>query len=215
MRPKIVIADDHILVATGLEEIIEQFNEYDVLYKVGNGQELQEKFKQARNIPDIVLLDISMPVMNGFETAAWLQQDHPDVKIIVLAGLPDDASLVKMIELGVAGFLSKTVHPSEFKEAIDSVVRTGNYTSKSMGNSLWQIIAKQNKLKAQLKGISDREKEFLLHVCTKMTYVEIAAKMFCSARTVHSYRDSLFQKLDMNTRMELAMYAVEHGLCKP
>jgi len=214
MRPTIVIADDHVLVSAGFEEIISGFNEYDILYTVENGQQLIEKFAQEKNIPNILLLDISMPVMDGFATAAWLKLNYPAVKVIILTTESDGQSLLKLVKLDVAGFLIKTIHPSELQRAIATIAETGSYFSQPVFKLLRETLAHQDKIADQIKILTEREKEVLSYACTEMTYKEMGEKMFCSVRTVESYRDSLFEKLDVRTRVGLAMYAVKNNFCK-
>jgi len=209
----VVIADDHVLIAKAIASIIDQYNDYEVLYEVENGSMLVEKFRHRKNIPDIVLLDISMPVMNGFETAAWLKQNHPEVKVMALTMQGDEQSLIKMIKSGSVGYLSKNVHPVELEKALDSIIKKGFYYPDWATGSLLHAIANDKEKNADVR-LTERETEFLKYTCTEFTYKEIGEKMFCSARTVESYRDTLFEKLGVKTRVGLALYAVKIGLCK-
>ncbi|HAO45868.1 MAG TPA: response regulator transcription factor [Ferruginibacter sp.] len=212
MPYSIAIVDDHLLIAKAIGSVIGQFPNYQVLYEVENGSELTERFRQKKNIPDIVLLDISMPVMDGFETAAWLKQHHPGVKILVLSMQGDDESLVKMIKAGAIGYLNKNVHPAELEKALDALIEKGfYYPDWATSRVLHALATSDNNDSVKL---SEREIEFLKYSCTEMTYKEIGEKMFCSARTVESYRDSLFEKLSVKTRVALALYAVKSGLHK-
>ena len=212
MACNIVIVDDHLLIAKAISSVINQFKVYNVLYEVENGKELTYKFKVEKNIPDIVLLDISMPVMDGFETAAWLKQNHPAVKIIVLTMQGDDASLVKMIRAGAISYLNKNVHPTELQKALDTVCEKGTYYPDWATSRILYALA--NNENEQTVKLTEREIEFLRYSCTEMTYNEIGEKMFCSGRTIESYRDSLFEKLSVKTRTALALYAVKIGLHK-
>jgi len=214
MPNTIVIVDDHLLIAKAITSIIEQFKNYGVLYESENGKELMEKFKQKKNIPDIVLLDISMPVMDGFETAAWLKQNHPQVKVMVLTMQGDDESLIKMIKAGAVGYLNKNVHPAELAKALDSIVEKGFYYPDWATSRVLHSLANPAEINESAVKMSDREIEFLKYTCTELTYKEIGEKMFCSARTVESYRDSLFEKLGVKTRVALALYTVKIGLYK-
>ncbi|MFN8306245.1 MAG: response regulator transcription factor [Ferruginibacter sp.] len=214
MVNSIVIVDDHLLIAKAISSIIEQFHNYEVLYEVENGQELQQKFRQKKNIPDIVLLDISMPIMDGFDTAAWIRKDHPEVKVMALTMQGDDASLIRMIKAGAIGYLNKNIHPSELVKALDAITTKGFYYPDWATSLLLHSLSNPaNSVEAGVK-ISERETEFLKYVCTELTYKEIGEKLFCSARTVESYRDSLFEKLGVKTRVALALYAVKTGLYK-
>ena len=212
MSCNIVIVDDHLLIAKAISSVIEQFKSYSVLYEVENGKELIDKFKLKKNIPDIVLLDISMPVMDGFETATWLKQYHPVVKVVVLTMQGDDASLVKMIKAGAISYLNKNVHPAELQKALNAVNEKGFYYPDWATSRILHALA--NNEDEYLVKLTEREIEFLRYSCTEMTYSEIGKKMFCSGRTIESYRDSLFEKLNVKTRTALALYAVKIGLHK-
>jgi len=213
MKFSIVVVDDHILIAKAISSIIEEFSQFNVIYEVENGLELTEKFKQKKNIPDIVLLDISMPVMDGFETANWLRNSYPSVKVMALTMQGDDDSLIKMIKCGAVGYLNKNVHPTELEKALLAISERGFYYPDWATSRVLYALSHEGVTSDSLK-ISEREKEFLKYACTELTYKEIAEKMFCSPRTVESYRDSLFEKLSVKTRVALALYAVKVGLHK-
>jgi DNA-binding NarL/FixJ family response regulator len=214
MKHSIVIADDHLLIAKALSGVIEHFNNYTVLYECENGQVITEKLKQKNNIPDIILLDIVMPVMDGFETARWLKQTHPQILVIALTMQHDDESLIKMIQCGAKGYLHKNAHPTELEKALDMVLQKGFYYPDWATSRVLSSIANANDKQPTDHLLTEREKEFMKHACTELTYKEIGEKMFCSVRTVEGYRDALFEKLDMKTRVALALYAVKIGLVK-
>lgn len=214
MKQTVVIVDDHLLIAKAIMSVIDEFDGYEVLYEADNGASMIEKFKVPKNIPDIVMLDISMPVMDGFETAKWLKLHHPAVKVIALTMQADDDSLIKMIRFGASGYLNKNIHPTELKKALDVISSRGMYYPDWATNKLLQALVKENREENNKIKITEREEEFLKYTCTELTYKEIGEKMFCSARTVESYRDSLFEKLGVKTRVALALYAVKAGLYK-
>jgi DNA-binding NarL/FixJ family response regulator len=209
----IVIVDDHTLIADALAAIINNFNKFNVIYQVSNGLLLQQKLEEKKNKPDIILLDISMPIMNGFETMEWLQQHHPDIKVLVLSMQNDDESVLKMIRLGANGYLLKNATPIELEKALNAITDIGYYYQDWAANTIFQNLQLSNKQAPEVK-ITDRELEFLKHCCTDLSYKEIAVLMFCSPRTVEGYRDALFEKLDIKSRIGLAMYAVKSGLVK-
>lgn len=216
MKYKVAITDDHLLIAKAISTIVEGFAGFEVLYEVENGKALQERFRSHKHTPDIVLLDISMPVMDGFATAAWLKLEHPEVLVMALSVQDDDESLVKMIKAGARGYLHKNVHPAELEKALEALVKKGMYYPDWATSRVFSVLAKPDEKESETGiAVSDREKEFLQYACTELTYKEIGEKMFCSPRTVESYRDSLFEKLGVKTRVALALYAVKTGLYKP
>lgn len=211
----IVIVDDHVLIAKALTGIIDGFDGYEVLYECEHGQALQEKFRIKGNQPDIVLLDVTMPVMDGFETAVWLRENHPEVLIMALSMQDDDESLIKMIKAGARGYLHKNVHPIELEKALDTLVEKGIYYPEWATNRIFTKMAEPEKANPfNAIHITGREQEFLHYTTTELTYKEIAEKMFCSPRTVESYRDALFEKLGVKTRLGLALFAVKWGMVK-
>jgi DNA-binding NarL/FixJ family response regulator len=215
MKYSVAIADDHLLIAKAISSIIEGFRDFEVFYEVENGKALQDKFRIEKNIPDIVLLDISMPVMDGFETANWLRENHPEVLIMALSVQDDDEALIKMIKAGARGYLHKNVHPAELEKALQTLVSKGMYYPDWATSRVFLKIGEPDEQANQRDVIiTEREKEFLQYAGTELTYKEIGEKMFCSPRTVESYRNSLFEKLGLKTRVGLVVYAIKNNLVK-
>ncbi|MEO8415163.1 MAG: response regulator transcription factor [Ginsengibacter sp.] len=210
----VVVVDDHLLIAKAISSIIDEFEGYEVLYEAENGSDLVEHFRMKQHIPDIVLLDISMPVMDGYETAEWLKQHYPAIRVMALTMQGDDESLIKMIKAGATGYLNKNVHPSELEKALNGISTKGFYYPDWATSRVLYALAKGDHLADTGIKLTQREIEFLKYSCTELTYKEIGEKMYCSARTVESYRDSLFEKLHVKTRVALALYAVKTGLHK-
>jgi DNA-binding NarL/FixJ family response regulator len=215
MKYQVAITDDHLLIAKAISSIVDGFKEFEVMYEVENGKALQERINNGKKKPDIVLLDISMPVMDGFATAEWLRTTHPEILIMALSVQDDDESLIKMIKAGARGYLHKNVHPAELEKALQTLVSKGMYYPEWATSRVFIKLAQPDGTADSMTiTVSEREKEFLQYACTELTYKEIGEKMFCSARTVESYRDSLFEKLGVKTRVALALYAVKIGLHK-
>ncbi|SKC58572.1 response regulator transcription factor [Ohtaekwangia koreensis] len=215
MQHSVVVVDDHILIAEALTGIIEKFRRYKVLYEAENGKMLIDKFQQAVNIPDIVLVDINMPVMDGFETATWLTQNHPGIRILALSMQDEEETLIKMIRCGAKGYLLKNVHPTELEKALDALVDKGYYYPDWIAHKVLMSLSNEKETTTATKiQLNDREMDFLRYAATELTYKEIAEKMFCSPRTVESYRDNLFEKFGLKTRVGLVMYALRNGLIK-
>jgi DNA-binding NarL/FixJ family response regulator len=210
MTHSIAIIDDHILIAKAITGIIENFKQFDVLYECENGKVLLEKLALKKNIPDIVLLDISMPIMDGFTTAEWLRDHHPQILVMALSMQDDEQSLIKMVKAGAKGYLLKNVHPIELEKALNALVKNGTYFPEWAASKVFMSLSKPA-TNTDNFSITAREKEFLQYSTTEMGYKEIAEKMFCSPRTVESYRDALFEKLDLKSRVGLAVFAIKNG----
>jgi DNA-binding NarL/FixJ family response regulator len=213
MTYNIAIVDDHILIAKAIAGVIDNFPNYHVIYEAENGKALIEKFKNPKNIPDLVLLDITMPVMDGFETARWIKEHHPGVLILALSMQSDDLSLIKMIKSGANGYLLKNIQPMELNKALDELVGKGFYYPEWAASKIFSSLSSEQTHKTPGITFTDRENEFLQYCCTEMTYKEIGEKMFCSTRTVEGYRDALFDKLGLKTRVGLAVYSIKSGKC--
>ena len=215
MKHSIVIVDDHILIAKALGSIMANFKDFEVLYECQNGKELQDKFTSKKNIPSIILLDISMPIMDGFETSKWLRENHPNVLVLALSMQDDEQSLIRMIKNGARGYLLKNVAPSELETALKTIINNGFYypdwASNIVFSNMMGNVSNQHS-SLLIADLSDREKEFLKLCITEMSYKEISEKMFCSPRTIESYRNSLCEKLNIKTRVGLAVFAIKSGL---
>ncbi|MFZ1676873.1 MAG: response regulator transcription factor [Saprospiraceae bacterium] len=214
MEHTIVIVDDHLLIAKAIRAIIDCFPGYRVLYECENGQVLTERLIQTKEIPDIILLDISMPLMDGYATASWLEQNFPQIQIMALTMQQDDESLLKMIKCGAAGYIHKNVHPGDLEKALNQMMTKGYFYPDWASSRLLRSLAKGQIESNSLITLNDRETTFLQYACTEMTYKEIGAKMFCSPRTVEGYRDALFVRLGVKTRVALVLYAVKTGIYK-
>lgn len=210
MKKSIVIVDDHILIAKALEGIIGNFNEFEVIYVCENGKDLIQKLEEGNPVPDIILLDISMPIMDGFETAVWLTKNHPGIKVMALSMQGDDNSVIKMIKSGAKGYLLKNTHPRDLETALTRLNSDGFFYPDWASKIIFSNLNKETETEIAIR-ISDREKEFLKYTVTELSYKEIADRMCCSPRTVESYRDQLCDKLDLKTRVGLAVFAIKNG----
>ena len=209
MKNTIVIVDDHLLIAKALRGIIANFDAFEVLYECENGKDLQDKFKATNLLPNIVLLDISMPIMDGFETAKWLKETHPEILIMALSMQDDEQSVIKMVKNGATGYLLKNTHPADLEKALLAIVKNRFYYPDWAASKVFASLNQKNNYN-EIK-ITTRETEFLKYVSTEMSYKEISEKMFCSPRTIESYRDNLCEKLELKTRVGLAVYAIKNG----
>lgn len=213
MNQKVVLVDDHAMLRSGLAGLVRDIG-YDVLFEADNGKDFQEKLDKE-NLPDIVLLDINMKVMDGYETAAWLRKTHPLIKVLALSMYDDENAILKMLRNGARGYILKDNEPAELRAALDAVVHKGYYYSELVTGKLIHSINKEgDEVAGNTSKLNDRETEFLRLACSELTYKEIAAQMNLSPRTIDGYRDSLFEKLNIKTRTGLAIYAIKNGLVR-
>jgi len=214
VKPSVALVDDHVLLRNGLANLIRSFGEYTVLFEADNGNDLIRQLK-PRTIPDIVLLDINMPDMDGYATALWLKRNHPEIRIVALSMYDTDNSILRMLKNGVKGYILKDIDPSELKLALESVITKGFYYSEMVTGKLIHTIhtldVPEHRVRHMLT-LNDRELEFLKLVCTEHTYKEIAERMYLSPRTIDGYRDTLFEKLNVKTRVGLVLYALRNGI---
>jgi len=201
---KIVLVDDHRLFRSGIASLIDNLTGYKIIFEADNGQELirriSPKFK-----PDIILLDMNMPVMNGESTAQWLIGHYPEISIIVLSMIDDPEKVLAMIRIGVKGYLLKSAEPAEFEEALQLVSQGQLYYPEFVTRQLLKPAGKA-------ESIHPREIDFLKLACTELTYKEIAEQMCISVRTVDGYRDQLFEKLGAKNRVGLVLYAIKNNI---
>lgn len=209
MKTTIAIVDDHELVAQALSGLIQRYEEYEVIYEVNNGKELINRIN-LNMVPDIVLLDIIMPEMDGYETALWLKKNHPKVRMVALSMNNDEESVVKMLRNGACAYLLKGCKPRELKQALDEVVQKGRYYNEFVTEKLIKSLNPETPPNPQeLLGINDREMEFIKWACDgDLTYTDIADKMNVSPRTVDGYRESVFQKMNVKTRVGMVVEAI-------
>jgi two-component system, NarL family, invasion response regulator UvrY len=207
----VAIIDDHSLLRNALARLVNTFDECTVVFEAGNGKELRTKLTQ-HVLPDIVMLDVNMPEMDGFETAQWLHKTYPQVKVLALSMLSDEKTIIKMFRLGAKGYLLKNTDADELKKALTSIVDKNFYLSEFVSEKLVTGLHTGNAAEEKEVVLNEKEKEFLRWTCTELAYKDIATKMFVSTRTVDDYRQSLFYKLKVHSRVGLAMYAIKNGI---
>ena len=208
---KIVIVEDHILLSQAIASLVNSFKDFNVLYTCKNGKELLTKLKTPHNIPDIILMDVNMPILNGIETTEIIKNEYPEIMVIALSVEENDATIIKMLKAGAKGYLLKDVEKDVLELALTETIKNGYYHTKDVSNILINSLSDDNSSKIRLK---DREIEFIIHTCSEMTYKQIAEKMFLSPKTIDGYRDNLFQKLNIKNRIGLVLYAIKNGIYK-
>jgi DNA-binding NarL/FixJ family response regulator len=202
------------MVRKGLSALVGLFPGYEVVLEAPNGLEFTRQLGPGRR-PHILLLDIAMPEMDGYQTAAWVTEHHPDIRILALSTMESEQAILRMIRAGARGYLHKDAEPAEMKQAFADVLDLGYYYNEYVSRQTVRRISQLNDKDADLTTLArltDRERVFLRLACSEKTYHEIAGEMFVSDRTVDGYRDSLFRKLQVTTRVGLALYAIRNGL---
>lgn len=205
---------DRILLRNKPANLIQGLETYAVLFEANNGKDFIKQL-QPRYLPNIELLDINMPEMDCNETALWLKRNYPGIKILALSMYDNENSIIRIMKNGAKGYILKDVHHMEFRRALDSLMRKGFYyselTTDKLLHAVGQLVEQEGTIKCLIR-LNTREIEFLKLVCTEMTYKEIAEKMFLSARTIDGYRDALFEKLNVKSRVGLVLYAIKNSI---
>ena len=205
---QIALVDDHRLFRSGIASLVGSFNRYNILFEAAHGKELVDKITSGL-VPDIVLLDINMPVMDGISTAQWLKKFQPSIRTIILSMFEDAEKVLAMVKMGVKGYLLKDAEPHEFEAALLKVADGDLYYPDFVTHHLLNNF---NNDKTSAVKLNPREIEFLRLTGTELTYKEIADTLCISVRTVDSYRDQLFEKLQIKSRVGLVLYSIKNKL---
>jgi DNA-binding NarL/FixJ family response regulator len=209
---QVAIADDHTLLRKALARLVSSFDNYAVLFEAENGKDVKSNISQ-HVIPDIVLLDVNMPGMDGYETVGWLYKNYPQIKVLALSMSNDEKTIIKMLRLGAKGYILKNIEPEELNNALDSVMKKDFYLSEYISGKVISGLHKGEGVPDENPIIlNDKEKEFLQLICSDLSYKDISVKMGLRIRSIEDYRNLMFEKLKVKTRVSLAMYAIKHGL---
>lgn len=199
----VAFADDHVTSRMAIADFLKKLGGISVDIQADNGKDLIAKLKMARERPGICMLDVSMPVMDGLQALVAIKKLWPDMKFLIMSAFASEHLVIPMIRNGAGGYLVKTCHPDELKQALIDIHETGTYRSEFITKALW---------KDRGVELSEVEKDVLRQCCSDLTYAEIGKALGKSRKSVEGHRDALFKKLQVNTRTGLAMYAVQSGL---
>jgi len=210
---KVGLVDDHQLLRNALATLIDRSDICQVVIQCNNGKDFINTLRDE-NYPDVLLLDMNMPEMDGYDTAVWLQNKHPRIKTLMLTMYDSEIAMIRLLQVGIKGFLKKDIHPNEMINAITSVMADDFYYTPQTSNKLAGLFRESSDRNTLLQKVmlDNTEIDFLKLVCSEMTYKEIAIKMQLNPRSIDSIRDSLFSRLDVKSRVGLAMYAIRHGI---
>ncbi len=209
----VAIADDHTLFIEAIKSLINTFPDCQVLYSTCNGKEMIAKLKSGL-LPDVLILDMRMPVLDGIDTAIWIRQYYPEINIIMLTMHDTDATLLRLLKAGVKAILKKNTNAQDLHEAIKHVTYYGQYYGKDSSGRFARLFVNGYGEDAALKQIHFTEEEInlLKLVSTELTYKEIAKQMHTNPRMIDTLREALFNKLNIKSRVGLAIFAMRHGL---
>jgi len=206
---QIALADDHVLLRRSLSQLLTAKG-FNVVFEADDGEELILKIK-GKSI-DLVLMDVSMPNKDGIQTTLWLKENRPEVKVLALSMSDDELTIIRMIRAGAGGYVLKDIEPEELSRAIYDVVKNGTYYSEMVSGKIMNGMRREVDMNQMNKVnlLSERELEFIRLACTDLSCKEIAKSMEVSPRTVDGYRESVFNKLKMKTRIGLVLYVFKN-----
>jgi DNA-binding NarL/FixJ family response regulator len=214
MNIKIAIADDQKLFRKGITALIQSFEHMQVVFEAENGLELLSHCENLNLKPDIILLDLSMPEMNGLDALKVLKEKYPQISVIILTSHEVESFILATIQAGANGYLAKNAEPEEVEQAIREVYKNEFYFTLPMLQIMRKGLVKKAsiiKLDEQ-DNLTTREKEVLSLICKQMNSNEIAEKLFLSNRTVEGHRNNLLLKTKSRNTAGLVLYALKHKL---
>lgn len=210
----IVLVDDHTVVRNGLKSLIERMGNYTISYQFDNGKRFIDAIPLPQQ-PDLIIMDLTMPEMDGKETTKWLKEHSINYPVLILTLDTTEKTIIDLFKLGVRGYLPKSCTAEVLKKAIEDVITTGYYHNELLTKALTQ---EENKPKDKEQGlitqITDREREFLQLVCDEheYTYEQIADIMKVHRRTVDGYREAIFSKFNIKSKTGLVLFAIKYNL---
>ena len=212
MTVRILVADDHGVLRAGLRALLNSASDLQVTAEAGNGEEVLELVDQAR--PDIVLLDISMPRLDGIEVTRRLKRAIPDIQVLIMTMHEDTGLLREALRAGAAGYIVKRAVESELINAIHAVYRGELYVHPALTRDLFQDLAPTRAARKEPEALTSREVDVLRLIAEGFTNRQIAENLSLSVRTVESHRATIMDKLDLHSRAALAKYAAQHSLLR-
>jgi|SRR5690554_2856578 len=207
----IAIIEDHNIVRKGIIEIIQSLGDFNFVIESDNGKDFIDKYKQVKVQPEICIIDIRMPEMDGFQLVKYIKENFPNLKTLILTTYNEEYYLIRMIKLGVNGYLLKNCHPEELKKALIAISENSYYYNNIFSKRLKEMVTTNF---IRLPNITNNEKSFLKICGEDLTYSQIAEKLNKSQRSIEGYRDNLFRKFEVNNRASLVLLAVKMGIIK-
>ena len=212
MSIKVMLADDHVLMREGIRQLLEFDGTISVIAEANNGAECMEPLLSVH--PDILLLDINMPVMNGIEVLQEIKKKNISVKVLVLTVHNEVEYLLKAVDIGVDGYIMKDAESAELKNAINCIMQGETYIQPSLVPALNNRLVSRDIDKEKINSLTKRELEVLIEVANGMFNKEIATSLNISERTVKNHISNIFKKIDVSDRTQAAVFAIKNNLIK-
>ena len=207
----IAIVDDHTLFRQGISSILSENEDIRIVFDAPNGTIMQEKIA-THPLPHVVLMDITMPMVNGYDATRWLKQNYPSVKVLALSMFEEDEPIIKMLKCGAGGYIIKESSAADLVFAIKTIAEHDYFLNNQVTGKLLRSLQGDEKTPTAANNLTANEVRFLEHCCSELTYKEIANKMCLSVHTIDNYRDSLFEKLDLKSRTGLVIFALKNNI---
>ncbi|HEK19882.1 MULTISPECIES: response regulator transcription factor [unclassified Mucilaginibacter] len=209
----IAIVDDHTLFRQGLAKLLSESNEVNVLFDADNGADMIKKLCDNQ-LPEVILMDITMPVMDGYETTRWLKENYPDINVLALSMFEEDKPIIGMLKSGAGGYMLKQSRTGDLISAIKGIAKHSFYINELVSGKLLRNIQNNQPVKTAAIELNKNEQKFLELCCSDYTYKQIADMMNLSPHTIDNYREALFQKFDVKSRTGLVISALKSELIK-
>jgi DNA-binding NarL/FixJ family response regulator len=208
----IALVDDHTLFRNGIANLLKEFTDIEIVLEAKNGKDFIQKITANTKI-DVVLMDINMPVMDGYACTEWIKENYPNIQVLALSMFEEDTAVIKMLKAGAGGYVLKESKPQDLYRAIQEIKEKGLYLNDMVTGKIIRIL--QQGSHTNEIHLTDREKEFMQLCATEFTYKEISAAMKIAARSADNYREVLFNKLQVKSRVGIVLYGIKNGIKVP
>ena len=212
-KVNIAIVDDHTLFRQGLSHLLTESNEINVLFDADNGADMIKKLCND-TLPDVILMDITMPVMDGYETTRWLKENYPQINVLALSMFEEDKPIIGMLKSGAGGYMLKQSKAADLVNAIKGIAAQSFFINELVSGKLLRNIQNNQPVKNAPIGLNPNELKFLELCCSDLTYKQIADMMNLSPHTIDNYREALFQKFEVKSRTGLVISALKNEMIK-
>ncbi|WP_184543006.1 response regulator transcription factor [Mucilaginibacter sp. FT3.2] len=209
----IAIVDDHTLFRQGLASLLTDSEKINVLFDAENGQDMIQKITK-HPLPEVILMDITMPLMDGYESTRWIKANYPQIKVLALSMFEEDKPIIGMLKSGAGGYMLKQSRSSDLIDAITGIAKQSFYINELVSGKLLRNIQNNQPTKTAQVELNANELKFLELCCSDLTYKQIADTMILSPHTIDNYREALFQKFETKSRTGLVIAALKQELIK-